>query len=77
MQSSSHGRDIQLFGAMFLTVGLIDLMIIEFFPAYALKLFGVVVAGPAAYAVKLHSPAVHFLIGYGFLFSDPGVGAWP
>lgn len=71
MQNSSSGRDIQLFGAMFLTVGFVDLMIIELFPAYALKLFGVVVTSPAAYAVKLHSPAVHFLIGYGFLFFRP------
>jgi hypothetical protein len=52
-------------------VGLIDVLIIELFPAYALKLFGVTIAGPLAYVVKLHSPAVHFLIGYGFLFLRP------
>ncbi len=69
--SSERGRDIKLFGALFVLVGLIDLLIIEFFPAYALKLFGVTIAGPLAYIVKLHSPAAHFVIGYGFLFLRP------
>ncbi len=69
--SSSRSRDIQLFGALFILVGFMDLLIIDLFPAYALRLFGVVVSGPMAYAVKLHSPAVHFLIGYGFLFFRP------
>lgn len=75
--SSEHGRDIKLFGALFVLVGLIDLLIIEFFPAYALKLFGVTIAGPLAYIVKLHSPAAHFVIGYGFLFLRPGLGGSP
>ena len=69
--TTSRGIDIKLFGALFLLVGLIDVLIIEFFPAYALKLFGVTITGPLAYVVKLHSPAVHFLIGYGFLFLRP------
>ncbi|GMV51183.1 MAG: hypothetical protein UZ03_NOB001001034 [Nitrospira sp. OLB3] len=69
--SSERGRDIKLFGALFVLVGLIDLLIIEFFPAYALKLFGVTIVGPLAYIVKLHSPAAHFVIGYGFLFLRP------
>lgn len=63
--------DIKLFGALFVLVGLIDVLIIEFFPAYALKLFGATITGPLAYLVKLHSPAVHFVIGYGFLFLRP------
>ncbi len=70
-QTAQRGLDIKLFGALFVLVGLLDVLIIEFFPAYALKLFGVTVVGPLAYAVKLHSPAVHFLIGYGFLFLRP------
>ncbi len=70
-RTTSRGLDIKLFGALFLLVGLIDLLIIEWFPAYALKLFGVTIIGPLAYLVKLHSPAVHFLIGYGFLFLRP------
>lgn len=70
-RATSRGLDIKLFGALFLLVGLIDLLIIEWFPAYALKLFGVTIAGPLAYLVKLHSPAVHLLIGYGFLFLRP------
>ena len=47
------------------------MLIIEFFPTYELKLFGIMIVGPLAYLVKLHSPAVHFLIGYGFLFLRP------
>ena len=47
------------------------MLIIEFFPTYELKLFGIMIVGPLAYPVKLHSPAVHFLIGYGFLFLRP------
>ena len=65
------GRDIKLFGALFILVGLVDVLIIEFFPTYALKLFGLTIAGPLAYPVKLHSPAVHFVIGYGFVFLRP------
>ncbi len=68
---ADRGLDIQLFGALFLLVGFLDVLIIEFFPAYTLKLFGTTMAGPVAYPVKLHSPAVHFLIGYGFLFLRP------
>lgn len=70
-RTTSRGLDIKLFGALFLLVGLIDMLVIEWFPAYALKLFGVTIIGPLAYLVKLHSPAVHFLIGYGFLFLRP------
>ena len=70
-QTTQRGIDLKLFGAMFLLVGLIDMLIIEGFPAYALKLFGVTIAGPLAYLVKLHSPAAHFLIGYGFVFLRP------
>ena len=66
-----RGLDVKLFGALFVLVGLIDVLIIEFFPAYALKLFGVTIDGSLAYLVKLHSPAVHFVIGYGFLFLRP------
>ncbi len=68
---TAGGLDIKLFGALFLLVGLIDVLIIEMFPAYELKLFGAAVTGPLAYVVKLHSPAAHFLIGYGFLFLRP------
>jgi hypothetical protein len=70
-QTGRRGVDIQLFGALFVLVGLLDVLIIEWFPAYGLKLFGVAIAGPMAYVVKLHSPAAHFLIGYGFLFLRP------
>lgn len=69
--TAERGLDIQLFGALFVLVGLLDVLIIEFFPAYALKLFGATITGPPAYPVKLHSPAVRFVIGYGFLFLRP------
>ena len=36
-QTSQRGIDIKLFGALFLLVGLLDVLIIEWFPAYALK----------------------------------------
>ena len=69
--TTSRGIDIKLFGALFLLVGLIDVLIIEFFPAYGLKLFCVTIAVPLAYMVMLQSPAVRFLLGYGFLFLRP------
>lgn len=69
--TADRGGDIKLFGALFILVGLVDVLIIEFFPTYALKLFGLTIAGPLAYPVKMHSPAVHFLIGYGFVFLRP------
>jgi len=68
MKPSGTGRDIQLLGGLFLIVGTVDLVIIELFPAYALRLFGTAVTGPASFLVKLHAPAVHLLIGYGFLW---------
>ena len=71
MSSIRAGRDMQLLGCLFLVVGLVDLFIIELFPAYAFKLFGVIIPASLAYPVKMHSPAVHFLIGYGFVFLRP------
>jgi len=65
------GRDIKLCGALFLLVGIIDVLLIEFYSAYPLKMFGVAVTGPHSYVAKLHLPATHFLIGYGFLFLRP------
>jgi hypothetical protein len=71
VSSIRTGRNIQFVGCLFLVVGLVDLLVIELFPAYALKLFGVIIPGSLAYPVKMHSPAVHFLIGYGFVFLRP------
>ncbi len=69
--------DIKLLGGLFLIVGAVDLVIIVLFPFYALKLFGTAVTGSLSFLVKLHSPAVHLLIGYGFLASlGPGASAW-
>jgi hypothetical protein len=50
---------------------MVDAIIIVLFPDYALKLFGTAVTGPASLLIKLHSPLVHLLIGYGFVFLRP------
>lgn len=71
MQAKNTGIDIKLFGGLFVIVGAVDLVIIVLFPSYALKLFGGVVTGPASFVVKLHSPVVHLLIGFGFLWLRP------
>jgi len=71
VNTTRAGRDVQFVGCLFLAVGLVDLLIIELFPSYGLKLFGVIILASFAYPVKMHSPAVHFLIGYGFLFLRP------
>ena len=59
---------------MFLLVGRVDVLIIELFPAYALKLFATAIVGPLAYLVKLHSPAVHFVMATDFCFCALGLG---
>lgn len=71
MRAMPVGVDIKLLGGLFLIVGVVDLVIIVLFPSYALKLFGSTVTGPSSFLVKLHSPAVHLLIGYGFLWLRP------
>jgi len=71
VKPTGTGRDIQLIGGSFLIVGTVDLVIIALFPAYALKLFGTAVTGPASFLVKLHAPVVHLLIGHGFLWLRP------
>ena len=65
------GLDIKILGGLFLIFGTVDLVVIALFPAYAFKLFGVAVTGPSSYLVKLHSPAVPQIIGYGFLWLRP------
>jgi hypothetical protein len=71
MDTRPIGVDIKLIGGLFLVVGAVDLVIIVLFPGYALKLFGTTISGPFALSVKLHSPAVHLLIGSGFLWLRP------
>ena len=71
MRKARVGLDIKILGGLFLTFGTVDLVVIDLFPSYAFKLFGVAVTGPSSYLVKLHSPAVHLLIGYGFLWLRP------
>ena len=71
MRTKPGGIDIKVLGGLFMIVGVVDLVIIELFPGYALKLFGVAVTGPSAFLVKLHSPLLHLVIGYGFLWLRP------
>ena len=71
MRARPVGVDIKIWGGLFLVVGTMDLIVIVLFPAYALKLFGTSVTGPASFLIKLHCPAVHLLIGYGFLWLRP------
>lgn len=71
MRRKRIGLDIKILGGLFLIFGTVDLVVIALFPSYAFKLFGVAVTGPSSYLVKLHSPAVHLLIGYGFLWLRP------
>jgi len=71
MRANRTGIDVKLFGGLFMIVGTVDLLIIVMFPSYALKLFGAAVVGPSSFLVKLHSPVVHLLIGYGFLWLRP------
>jgi hypothetical protein len=68
VKPTGTGRDIQLIGGLFLIVGTGDLVIITLFPDYVLKLFGAAVTGPASFLVKLLTPVVHLLIGYGSLW---------
>ena len=76
MRAKPVGVDIKLLGGLFLIVGTLDLVIIALFPAYALKLFGAAVTGPASFLVKLLTPVAHLLIGYGFsLAATLGLGA--
>ncbi|MBU6479744.1 MAG: hypothetical protein KGS09_04250 [Nitrospirae bacterium] len=71
MRKARVGLDIKILGGLFLIFGTVDLIVIALFPGYAFKLFGVAVTGPSSYLVKLHSPAGHLLIGYGFLWLRP------
>jgi hypothetical protein len=71
MKLLSGGTDIKLLGGLLIIVGMVDAIIIVLFPDYALKLFGTAVTGPASLLIKLHSPLVHLLIGYGFVFLRP------
>ena len=71
MHAPRVGLDIKILGGLFLIFGTGGLIGIALFPSYAFKLFGVAVTGPSSYLVKLHSPAVYLLIGYGFFWLRP------
>ena len=71
MHAPRVGLDIKILGGLFLIFGTGGLIGIALFPSYAFKLFGMAVTGPSSYLVKLHSPAVYLLIGYGFFWLRP------
>ena len=71
MHANRAGLEMNILRGNFLTFGTVDLVVIALFPSYAFNLFGVAVTGPSSYLVKLHSPAVHLLMGYGFLWLRP------
>jgi hypothetical protein len=71
MRAKPFRVDIKLLGGLFLIVGVVGLAVIVLFPSYALKLSGTAVTDPSSFLVKLHSPAVHLLIEYGFLWLRP------
>ena len=71
MHAPRIGLDIKILGGLFLIFGTGGLIGIALFSSYAFKLFGVAVTGPSSYLVKLHSPAVYLLIGYGFFWLRP------
>lgn len=56
-----------LIGVLLIANGFIDLYIILDHPEYALKFFGQSFQGVAGWVVKIQSPILHTVIGYGFL----------
>ncbi len=74
MRGKQKGTDIKLFGGLFLIVVVVDLVIIELVPSYALKLFGTVMTGPSEFLITLHFSVMHLLVGYGSLVATLGFG---
>jgi hypothetical protein len=65
------GRDVQLIGALFGIVGVVDAVIITLYLQYDLKVFGTTLTNTSGLLVKFHSPTVHYLLGHGFLLLQP------
>ncbi len=60
------GADIRMFGWALALSGVVDVVWILSYPAYALKVFGTTFTGWAGWAVKIQHPLIHWAIGYGF-----------
>ncbi|MFO0773901.1 MAG: hypothetical protein U0172_04450 [Nitrospiraceae bacterium] len=63
----SRAHDIRYLGALFILVAAVDAYIILATPNYALSLFCTKPDGLLGILVKIQSPTLHVLIGYGFL----------
>lgn len=66
-----NGKDIRIIGILMIISGLIDLYIIIRSPEYFIPIIG---TNPPAYlnlTIKLLSPPLHILIGYGFVYLNP------
>ena len=62
----SRGKDIKIFGILFVLSGFIDLVWILSYPEYALKIFGTTFEGWRGVLAKFQHPIIHWAIGYGF-----------
>lgn len=61
------GTGILIIGILLIASGFADLYIILDRPEYALPFFGQSLHGVSGWIVKLQSPILHAVIGYGFL----------
>jgi hypothetical protein len=62
-----RAHDIRFLGALFVLTAFTDLYIIVVNPSYSLTVFCVKPEGLGAIVAKAQSPALHLLIGYGFM----------
>ena len=62
-----NAYDLIIIGWIFLSNVLMDSYLIIANPHYALKIFGTSFTGLAGWAIKIQSPVLHGLIGFGFL----------
>jgi hypothetical protein len=62
-----RAHDIRFLGALFVLTAFTDLYIIVANPSYSLTVFCAKPSGLGAIVAKAQSPALHLLIGYGFM----------
>lgn len=63
--------DILAIGVLLILTGILDLYMIMSYPGYQLKVFGTTFSGLVGWAVKLQSPVMHIMLGFGFLALKP------
>lgn len=64
---AKRAGDLIVLGALFILTGLVDLGVIAANPDYRLAVFGMRPDGLIGWAAKLQSPAMHALLGVGFI----------